>query len=119
MQTCCNKRMPNLKLFGVIQAFILIVMLLVWQDFFDLNKSAEYDVLEFFAGVGRIAKLGSKYGYKTGAYDIGYDLPQEGPSTRSSKKRKKLPNMPKASAMDLTSDTGFVLLVLICSNSVL
>lgn len=96
-------------------------MLLVWQDFFDLNKSAEYDLLEFFAGVGRIAKLGSKYGYKTGAYDVGYDLPQgeKGPSTRSSKKRKKLPNMTKPSAMDLTSTTGFVLLVLMCSNSVL
>ena len=96
-------------------------MLLVWQDFFDLNKSAEYDLLEYFAGVGRIAKLGSKYGYKTGAYDIGYDPPQGelGPPSQSSKKRTKLPNMKKTSVMDLTSTTGFVLLVFICNNSVL
>lgn len=55
------------------KAFIFIILLLHWQTFFDLSKSAEYDVVEYYAGVGRIARLSASCGLKAGVFDVNFD----------------------------------------------
>ena len=85
---------------------------MVWQDFYDLEQSKEYDVIEYFAGVARIARLSANFGYTAGAYDVGYDNPkitEAFPGEKPNKKKKVKGYIagPK-SAMDLTTPAGFV-----------
>ncbi len=102
---------PNLNCWH--KAFILIILLLSWQSFFNLEESAEYQLLEYYAGIGRIARLASNFGYKAGAFDIVYDIPQVTQSWSSSAylkgKMKKIQTGTKT-AMDLTTTAGFVFL---------
>lgn len=96
-----------------IKAFVLIVLLLSWQSFFDLSSSAEYQVIEYYAGVGRIARLSASYGLKAAAYDIAYDKPDITQQWHGSPtSRAKVGNLQskKQYAMDLTTSAGFSLL---------
>lgn len=93
------------------QVFILLILLLHWQQFFDLSQSAEYHVLEYYAGVGRIGRLSAGLGYRAGCYDVAYDDPkhfESWPSSPRSKQRLRKPRASKKSAMDLTTSAGFV-----------
>lgn len=58
------------------------------------------DLVEYFAGVGRIAKTAYALGYESRAYEIDYDVPPHGESSHS--------NMPKRSSFDLNGEAGFV-----------
>lgn len=60
------------------------------------------DVIEFFSGVGRIAKVAHGVGYEARAYDIDHDKPPQGESTHS--------NLPKRSSFDLNGEAGVVFL---------
>lgn len=106
-----KKRYPNLNCW--LKAFILIILLLSWQSFFNLEESAEYQLLEYYAGVGRIARLASNFGYKAGAFDVVYDIPKVTQTWSSSAylkaKMKKIQTGTKT-GMDLTTTPGFVFL---------
>ena len=58
------------------------------------------DVIEFFSGVGRIAKIASAYGFLSRAYDINMDKPPPGDSAHS--------QLPKRSAFDMNGEAGFL-----------
>ena len=82
---------------------ILLVLLVSWLD---LPKGEEFQVIEYFAGVGRIAALSRYVGYKSAAVDITYDSEQ---FKRSGKR----------SPMDINSDAGLVWLDPIFKNKAL
>ena len=68
---------------------------------------------EYYAGVGRIARLASANGYKACAFDVTYDLPEvtdTWPNCPSSKARMRGIQTGKKVGMDLTTDCGFTLL---------
>lgn len=71
---------------------ILLVLLTWWLQ--DVCPDDGLEVLEYFAGVGRIAQLAQWVGYKSCAYDRDFAKPRPG----------------KRGAMDLNSDAGLVLL---------
>lgn len=92
------------------QVFILAILLLSWQSFFDLNKSSEYQVIEYYAGVARIARLSKGMGYRSAAYDVAYDTPAFKESANSSPSTKPIFQKAKGkgkSTMDLTTSAGF------------
>ena len=60
------------------------------------------DVIEFYSGVGRIAKSAVYMGLESRAYDIDHDKPPPGESVHS--------KMPKRSSFDLNGEAGFLLL---------
>ena len=69
-----------------------MVLLTSWLDYTSLDS--KYDLIEFFAGVARIARLGETAGYRTFACDLEYSKPGE-----------------KRSPMDINSASGFANLV--------
>lgn len=78
---------------------VVLLILLVW--WLDLPKcdAGPYQVLEYFAGVGRIAAIGTFTGLTSAALDISYG---EHLGKRMGKRKR--------SPMDLNSDAGLVLL---------
>ena len=75
------------------EVVVLLVLLTWWQDF---QKPAQpYDVLEFYAGVGRIARVSKFIGLKSAAVDIEY-------GKASASKRGSRP------PMDINSDAGLL-----------
>ena len=78
---------------------VVLLILLVW--WLDLPKcdAGPYQVLEYFAGVGRIAAIGKFTGRTSAALDISYG---EHLGKRMGKRKR--------SPMDLNSDAGLVLL---------
>ena len=57
-----------------LEAFLLLILLLTWQSFYDLGQ-AEYQVVEYFAGCARISRMAAGLGYKSVAMDLVYDTP--------------------------------------------
>lgn len=101
----------QLVVLNLLKVFILTILLLSWQSFIDLDKSSQYDIVEYYAGIGRISRLGAAYGYTTGAFDVVYDFPEfteSMPGPKKKKYRKHQTN--KKTAMDLTTSSGFMLL---------
>ena len=82
----------------------MAILLLSWQSYFDLDGSTQLDMVEYFAGVGRVARLSGLTGYNSAAFDVIQGVPKgeaaEGPRGRS--------------VMDLTSPAGFSPLDLRC-----
>lgn len=60
------------------------------------------DLIEFYSGVGRIAKSAFHMGPQSRSFDIDHDKPPLGESVHS--------NMPKRSSFDLNGEAGFLLL---------
>jgi hypothetical protein len=54
-----------------------------------MNNGMPYNIIDFFAGLGLIAKLGEQYGYASAKHDILY-----------------------SSALDMNKSSGFVQLIL-------
>ena len=101
----------HLAVLNLLKVFILTILLLSWQSFFDLDKSSQYDIVEYYAGIGRISRLGAAYGYTAGAFDVVYDFPEfteSMPGPKKTKFRKYQTN--KRCAMDLTTSSGFMFL---------
>lgn len=72
-----------------------MLVLLTW--WLDLPEHHDYQTLEFFAGVGRIAAMSQFCGYQSAAVDIEYGKP--GGNARGSRH-----------PMDLNSNAGLMLL---------
>ena len=79
------------------QDFIILLLAITQLSYVTLG-SDEWDVLDFFAGRGRISTLGSALGYRCAAYDI----------ERAPVKKRKSIWRPGQSVMDMNSDAGFV-----------
>lgn len=71
------------------EVFILAILLMSWQSFFSLGASNEYEVIEYFAGVGRIARMAAGNGYRAAAFDVVYDDPKYYEGWPKSEKQKK------------------------------
>ena len=80
-----------------------------WQTFSPYSEGAQYEVIEYYAGVGRIARLSSACGDQSTAYDVLY---QPGPSNAATGPGpgcgKKVPKGKRV--MDLSQPSGFALL---------
>ena len=76
---------------------VLLVLLVSWMED-PPNVQQDYQVIEFFAGVGRIAGMAHHAGYQTAKYDLDYGTSRSRASGRSN-------------PMNLNSDAGFVLAV--------
>lgn len=85
------------------EVFLLVILLTSWLDF--LPESQEYDVIEFYAGVGRIARLSHGVGYRSAAYDVMYDL---GCCAEVSEEHQN--RIRKKKTMDLSTPAGFAFL---------
>ncbi|CAK9032855.1 unnamed protein product, partial [Durusdinium trenchii] len=80
---------------------VVLLVLLTW--WLELPKDGEaYQVLEFFAGVGRIASMSRYAGFRSAAVDIEYG--------KSTGKRARPP-------MDLNSNAGLILCIRLILNS--
>ena len=93
-----------------LEAFLLVILLLSWQSFFDLQRSREYEVVEYFAGCARISRMAAGLGYRSAAMDLVYDNPKyfEGvPASEGSKPTWKKMETQLRSPMDLTTAGGF------------
>ncbi|CAL1152822.1 unnamed protein product [Cladocopium goreaui] len=75
---------------------VLLLVLLV--SFLELPPTHEYQVLEFYAGVGRIAAMSKYVGYRSCALDVEYG-------------RERFDKQGKRSPMDINSDSGLVLAI--------
>ena len=80
---------------------MLLLVLLV--SFLELPPTHEYQVLEFYAGVGRIAAMSKYVGYRSCALDVEYG-------------RERFDKQGKRSPMDINSDSGLVRLVSIAES---
>ncbi|CAK9088197.1 unnamed protein product [Durusdinium trenchii] len=79
---------------------ILLILLISWLDVEKHER--EFQVVEFYAGVGRVASLAKWVGYKTAAIDVLYGENRAKPGGRK--------------PMDINGSAGFVLCVLLLLN---
>ncbi len=68
-----------------------------------LSVSEPWELLDFFAGTGRISKLAAKCGIRCASYEISL----AGTPRKKSKAKKRFP---KRSLMDFNGECGFALL---------
>ena len=62
---CFHKRRASAEI-------VVLLVLLVWWLEIPRSNTFEYEVIEFFSGVGRIASLATHVGFKSAAVDIEY-----------------------------------------------
>ena len=74
---------------------MVTLVLLVWWLEIPRSQASEYQVVEFFSGVGRIAALATHVGFQSAAVDIEY-------GTEYAKKHNT------RSPMDLNSNAGLM-----------
>ena len=79
---------------------VVLLILLVWWLQFDKFADSPFQLLEFFAGKGRVARLGKRAGYRSAAVDILYG---EESAIRAGRRPP----------MDINSSAGLVLLRLL------
>ena len=85
-------------LFHVCQEFFVLVLLTTWTISLDLQPEQPWDLVEFFGGRCKIARLAVALGLRATAVDILYD--QARPKARRNRPGKRSP-------FDLNSDAGF------------
>ena len=79
------------------KVLILLALLVSWMDDEEFVKK-DFEVIEYFAGCGRIALLSHYVGYQTAAYDLDYG------SFKASQCGRK-------NSLDLNSNAGFCLAI--------
>lgn len=79
------------------KVIILVVLMISWMEDPPEVKQ-NFQVIEFFSGIGRIAQLSERLGYVSCGYDLDYG-------------KEKAKKTGKRSSMDLNSNAGFVLAV--------
>ncbi len=79
------------------KVLILLALLVSWMDDEEFVKK-DFEVIEYFAGCGRIALLSHYVGYQSAAYDLDYGSFK---ATQSGRKN----------SMDLNSNAGFCLAI--------
>lgn len=82
--------------------FIFLVIVASWMSRVELpwDPQQPVQVLEFFAGKGRIVRAASLAGYEARGHELLYDVPPDGESVHS--------GMPKRSSYDFCGEAGFV-----------
>ena len=80
------------------QVIVFLVLLISWMEDPEVVNKKNIQVIEFFAGVGRIAQISEHMGYQSVAHDLEYG---KGIAKRTGKRN----------SMDLNSNAGFVLAV--------
>lgn len=80
------------------KVIILLVLLISWMEDPATVTKKEIKVIEFFAGVGRVAQLSEKLGLESVGYDLEYGVKQAKKTGRRN-------------ALDLNSNAGFILAV--------
>lgn len=58
---------------GNTKAFVVLVMLVSMLHINDLGGHTNLEVIEFFAGTGRLCRLAKSLGIPCEAHDLGYD----------------------------------------------
>lgn len=58
---------------GNTKAFVVLVMLVSMLQINDLAEHTNLEVIEFFAGTGRLCRLSKSMGIPCEAHDLGYD----------------------------------------------
>ena len=76
----------------------------------ELQVQEPWDLVEFFSGRTKIARIATKSGYKAAGVDLNFD------AARAASRRNRLN---KTSPFDLNSDSGFAHLCLYGNSSVL
>lgn len=92
-----------LCLWNISEEFVLVVLLVSFLSIQEWKGggNASLDVVELFAGVGRIGKLASWMGYRSRAFDLTY-TPVRNPETKFKRGKHR------RGAMDLNGNAGFV-----------
>eukprot|EP00438_Fugacium_kawagutii_P024494 Skav231612 [mRNA] locus=scaffold2184:20994:21915:- [translate_table: standard] len=80
------------------KVIILLVLLISWMEDPAVDTKQDIQVIEYFAGAGRIAQLSERVGYRA----VGYDLEYGKKAAHRSGKRNPL---------DLNSNAGMVLAI--------
>ena len=118
-ETCCAKLFcgractHNLSLFqgalsislprlAAAQEFLYLVLLTCWMDGDKWACKSPIQVLEIFAGKGRISRMASWLGLEVRAVDITYMKPRR--RTSRHQRRKRRPRSP----MDFCGEAGFM-----------
>ena len=86
---------------AISKVYVLLVLMTTWLD--GVKLSGKFDVIEYFAGVGRITRLACARKYKVAAFDLGYGAPISSGHRNKRKSKKK-------SCMDIKGSAGFVYL---------
>lgn len=86
--------------------FIYLVLMAWWikEMGYGWDLGDGLDLIEFYSGVGRIAKSAFHMGLQSRSFDIDHDKPPLGESVHS--------NMPKRSSFDLNGEAGFLLAIM-------
>ena len=100
LKTMSNILQPQLS-----KDLILLVLFVCYFDFGTLIPEPKLQVLEFFAGIGRIARFAHRTGYKARAFDITYDQEHKNRPRASTYTQRN-----KRSYMDINGAAGFALL---------
>lgn len=98
--------LPGFFLYICPLAAKVVLLLVLLVSFLDVPKPPQqYQVIEYFAGVGRVAAMSKHLGFDSAAVDILYGKAGFGASG-------------KRSPMDINSDSGLVLPVCISSTCI-
>lgn len=79
------------------KVIIFLVLLVSWMED-ENNVKSNFQVIEYFAGVGRIAQVAHRKGYQSVAFDLTYG-------------EERAARVGKRSPMDINSNAGFVLAI--------
>ncbi|CAK9032143.1 Uncharacterized protein SCF082_LOCUS19941 [Durusdinium trenchii] len=94
----------RLAALGVPKDFIWLVVFTYWYTLGAIHHFEGLQVIEMFAGVARVAKVASRLGLRSRAFEIMFD------ASHGKKRYKKNGHM-KRSFMDMNGDAGFALAV--------
>lgn len=79
------------------KVIIFLVLLVSWMED-ENNVKSNFQVIEYFAGVGRIAQVAHRKGYQSVAFDLTYG-------------EERAARVGKRSPMDINSNAGFALAI--------
>ena len=92
-----RKFLEGRALFSLAEAFLALLLMLCWLQEPPAFMHRQYDIVEMFAGKGRICRLAEAAGYWALAHDLAYHKPKPGANN----------------AMDINGKAGYLLLALI------
>lgn len=82
--------------FASSKVFIIIILLVGHLSLLKLDDSNQYEVVEFYAGAARLARIAKSFGVNAAAMDILFDPDSD--------------NVKRNNAMDMNTSAGFLLL---------
>lgn len=91
---------------SVAQDFVMLSVMCAFLVQGCLQGSETWEVVEFFAGKGRLSRLAAKVGFPVASFELELD---NGVRTKKNKKKRQR-RFPKRSYMDFNGEAGFALL---------